>query len=63
VTRPAVYAIAVTHGELGLLLRAMRTYHDRDESPMAADVVAMLENALDEPALAAFALAGEEIAS
>lgn len=43
-----VLAIAVTHAELSLLLRTMRDYAERHDSPIADDVVAMLENAIEE---------------
>jgi hypothetical protein len=38
----------VTHSERELMLRAARAYAERRDSPMAADVVAMLENALSD---------------
>jgi hypothetical protein len=62
VNRPPVFACVFVHAELALVLRVMRRYAEATDAPLAADVVAMLENALDEPALAAFALAGEEVA-
>jgi hypothetical protein len=41
----------------------MRAYAERHDSPLAADVVAMLEHALDERELAWLRLAEREVAS
>jgi hypothetical protein len=58
-----IVAIALTPGERALVLRAVREYaKQHDSPPMAADVVAMFENAIDERGMAEFSLACEEVA-
>ena len=42
-----VVAIAITSPEQTLLIRAVRELAEREDSPAAADVLEMLENALD----------------
>jgi hypothetical protein len=57
-----IYAVALTNAERELLLRVMRAYAKRTDSPLAADVLEILEGASDDRDLAAFALAAEEVA-
>jgi hypothetical protein len=66
-----IYAVALTHAEHALVLRAVREFAERTDSPLrpnglhgslAADVLAMLENAIDERGMAEFGLACEEVA-
>jgi hypothetical protein len=44
----SVFAVAFNHAELALLQRAVREYAEREDSPLAADVLEILEGALDE---------------
>jgi hypothetical protein len=44
-------AIAITPPEQRLLIRAVRELAEREDAPQAADVLQMLENALDAPAV------------
>jgi hypothetical protein len=57
-----VYAVAFTHAELSLLLRVMRRYAEQTDAPLAADVLEVLEGAVDDRDLAAFDAAVEEVA-
>jgi hypothetical protein len=47
-------AIALTAGEQRLLVRLVREHLAREDSPQAADVLEMLENALDARAVPGF---------
>ena len=52
-TRPAVvYAVAFTHAERELLLRAVREFAEQTDSTLAADMLEILEGAVDDLALA-----------
>jgi hypothetical protein len=48
-------AIALTPREQRLLIRAVRELAEREDSPAAADVLEMLENAIDARAVSGFA--------
>jgi hypothetical protein len=57
VSRPLVYAIVLNHAERELLIRVVGEWAKRHDSPMVVDVLAMLEGAVDDRALAEFKLA------
>jgi hypothetical protein len=56
-----IYAVALTPAELALVVRAVRA-HPTEQFRTKANVIHMLQHALDERDLAAFAMAAEEAA-
>jgi hypothetical protein len=57
-----IYAVALTNAERELLLRIVREWATRHDSPLGADVLEILEGAIDDRALSAFDAAVEEVA-
>jgi hypothetical protein len=57
-----IYAVALTNAERELLLRVMRAYAEQTDAPLAADVLDVLEGAVDDRALSSFGAAVEEVA-
>ncbi len=55
-----IYPVALTNAEHALVLRAVREFAERHDSPLAPDVLHVLEQAIDDRALSAFDAAVEE---